>query len=127
MMKVILLTRKFLKTSSEKGEKYWKNTTLCGTHKPKKEYSLIKAYKKHILPRMEEIARQESEGGKYHVVFIEQEDVVGCHTNAEYITFKNEEFKNQKWLRRMQSPQSPLFNVNDLFYFIKLSMKISAE
>ena len=27
----------------------------------------------------------------------------------------------------MQSPQSPLFNVNDLFYFRKLSKEISAE
>ena len=50
---------------------------------------------------MEEIARQESEGGKYHVVFIEQEDGAGYHTNAEYIEYKNEEFKNRNWLRSM--------------------------
>ena len=55
---------------------------------------MIRAYKKHILPRMEEIAREESEGGKYHVVFIEQEYGAGCHTNAEYIEYKNREFKN---------------------------------
>ena len=76
---------------------------------------------------MEEIAREESEGGIYRVVFIEQEDGAGCHTSAEYIEFKNKEFNNRNWLRRMQSPQSPLFNVNDLFYFRKLSMEISAE
>ena len=112
----------------KKGEKYWKNKTLCGTNEHKiNQYSLITAYKKHILPRMDEIARQESDGGKYEVIFIEQEDGAGCHTSVEYQTFKDQEFKNRNWLRRMQSPQSPLFNVNDLFYFRKLSKEISAE
>ena len=111
----------------KKGEKYWKNKTLCGTNEPKtNQYSLIRAYKKHIFPRMEEIARQESEGGKYKIVFIEQEDGAGCHTNVEYQDFKDFEFKEQNWLRRMQSPQSPLFNVNDIFYFKKLIKEISA-
>ena len=41
--------------------------------------------------------------------------------------FKDKEFENRNWLRRSQSPQSPLFNVNDLFYFRKLSKEISAE
>ena len=76
---------------------------------------------------MDEIARQESDGGKYEVIFIEQEDGAGCHTSVEYQTFKDQAFKNRNWLRRMQSPQSPLFNVNDLFYFRKLSKEISAE
>ena len=63
----------------------------------------------------------------YDVVFIEQEDGAGCHNNAEYQEFKDEAFKKRNWLRRMQSAQSPLFNVNDLFYFRKLSKEISAE
>ena len=33
----------------------------------------------------------------------------------------------RNWLIRRQSPQSPLFNVNDLFYFRKISKEISAE
>ena len=61
------------------------------------------------------------------MIFIEQEDGAGCHTNTEYQTFKSDEFTKRNWLRRMQSPQSPLFNVNDLFYFRKLSKEISAE
>ena len=93
----------------------------------KNQFTLIGAYRKYIIPQMEEIARKESEGGKYHVVFIEQEDGAGCHTNAQYIGYKNKEFKNRNWLRRNQSPQSPLFNVNDLFYFRKLIKEISAE
>ena len=59
--------------------------------------------------------------------FFEQEDGAGCHNNVEYIKFKDKEFENRNWLRRSQSPQSPLFNVNDLFYFRKLSKEISAE
>ena len=35
---------------------------------------------------------EESECGKFNVIFIEQEDVAGCHTNAEYQNFKDEEF-----------------------------------
>ena len=46
--------------------------------------------------------------------------------SQEYIEFKNEEFNKRRWLRRNQSPQSPLFNVNDHFYFRKLSSEISA-
>ena len=61
------------------------------------------------------------------MVFIEQEDGAGCHTNAKYQKFKDEEFKNRNWLRRKQILQSPLFNVNDLFYFRKLIKEISAE
>ena len=68
---------------------------------------------------MEEIARRESKGGIYDVRFIEQEDGAGCHTFEEYIKLKDREVGNRNWLRRMQSPQSPLFNVNDLFYFKK--------
>ena len=111
-----------------KGELYWKNKTLCGTESTRDgQFSLIHAYKEHIIPQMEEIARQESEGGIFDVVFIEQEDGAGCHNNLEYTTFKDKEFENRNWLRRMQSPQSPLFNVNDLFYFRKLSREISSE
>ena len=61
------------------------------------------------------------------MVFIEQEDGSGCHTNTKDQKLKDKEFKNRNWFRRMQSPQSPLFNVNDLFYFRKLSKEISAE
>ena len=39
---------------------------------------------------------------------------------------KNKEFFKRKWLRQNQSPQSPLFNVNDQFYFRKLSKEISS-
>ena len=35
----------------------------------KTQFSLIKAYKDKIIPRMEEVARIESENGKYEVVF----------------------------------------------------------
>ena len=76
---------------------------------------------------MEEIARKESCGGLYDVVFFEQEDCAGCHMSEEYIEFKNVEFNKRGWLRRNQSPQSPLFNVNDHFYFRKLSKEISAK
>ena len=58
---------------------------------------------------------------------MEEEDGADCHTNVEYQTFKDVEFKNRNWLRRMQIPQSPLFNVNEMFYFRKLSKKISSE
>ena len=88
---------------------------------------MIRAYKEVIIPEMEKIQLQESENGKFNVVFIEQEDGAGCHNNDEYIKFKKEEFKKRNWLIRRQSPQSPLFNVNDLFYFRKLSKEISAE
>ena len=45
----------------------------------------------------------------------------------EYIEFKDQEFNKCNWLRRNQSPQYPLFNVNNHFYFRKLSSKISAK
>ena len=69
----------------KKGNYYWKNKTLCGTREPNEDqFSLIHAYEEGIIPRMEEIARKESCGGAYDVVFIEQEDGAGCHNNAEY-------------------------------------------
>ena len=61
------------------------------------------------------------------MIFIKQEDGAGSHQNVEYQTFKHDEFTKRNWLRRIQSPQLPLFNVNDLFYFRKLSKEISAE
>ena len=60
------------------------------------------------------------------MVFFEQEYCAGYHMSEEYVSFKEFEFKKRNWLRRNQSPQSPLFNVNDHFYFRKLSSKISA-
>ena len=83
----------------------------------KSQFSLIKAYKDEIIPRMEEIARIEIENGKYEVVFFEQEYSAGCHNSKEYNAFKDKEFSDRNWLRRSQSPQSPVFNVNDLFFF----------
>ena len=93
----------------------------------KKQFSLIDAYKEKIIPRMEEIARKESCGGLFDVVFFEQEDCAGCHMSDDYNDFKDWEFRKRKWIRRNQSPQSPLFNVNDQFYFRKLSCEISAK
>ena len=111
-----------------KGEMYWTNKTLCGTlHVKPTQFSLIHAYNDTIIPRMEEIARIESENGKYDVVFFEQEDSAGCHNSKEYNKFKDKEFSKRKWLRRCQSPQSPVFNINDHFYFRKLSKEISAQ
>ena len=37
---------------------------------------------------MEDIARKESENGKYDVIFYEQEDCPGVHKNTNYITWK---------------------------------------
>ena len=116
------------RTLSKKGELYWNNKTLCGTLETKdSQFSLIKAYEETIIPQMEEIARKESCGGLYNVVFFEQEDCAGCHMSDEYIAFKDKEFAKRNWLRRNQSPQSPCFNVNDQFYFRKLSNEISAN
>ena len=37
-----------------KGEYYWKNKTLCGTHEPNDDqFSLIRGYKDFIIPEME--------------------------------------------------------------------------
>ena len=78
----------------EKGKYYCRNKTLCGTREPNDDqFSLIRAYEEGIIPNMKEIARKESEGGKYEVIFIEQEDGAGCHTNAEYQSYKDEIFK----------------------------------
>ena len=111
-----------------KGQYYWKNKTLCGSNEPgDDQFSLIRAYREFIIPEMEKIQLKESEGGRFRVVFMEQEDGAGCHTSAEYQKFKEDEFTNRNWLRLRQSPQSPLFNVNDLFYFRKISTEISAE
>ncbi len=115
-----------------KGQPYWLNMTLAGSYrnekekKSRKQYTLIEAYEMHIIPAMEAIAREKSEGGKYRVVFHEQEDCAGCHNNAIYNRWKEFEFGKRNWIRRNQSPQSPLFNVNDHFYFRKLSKEISA-
>ena len=88
---------------------------MCGTRTPNEDqFSLIRAYEEGIIPRMEEIARKESNGGTYNVVFIEQEDGAGFHNNAEYQEFKYSYLNKRNCLRRMQSAQSPLFN--DLFY-----------
>ena len=46
--------------------------------------------------------------------------------SEDYVSFKEFEFKKRNWLHRNQSPQSPLFNVNDNCYFRKLSSEISA-
>ena len=52
------------------GNLYWTNKTLCGTtNNHDGQYSLIQAYNEIIFPKMEEIARAESEGGIYDVVF----------------------------------------------------------
>ena len=75
---------------------------------------------------MKNIARKESENGRYDVIFYEQEDCAGVHNSDVYIEWKNKEFNKRKWFRRNQSPQSPLFNVNDQFYFRKLSKEISS-
>ena len=76
--------------------------TLCGTDQVKEgQFSFIHAYRETIIPQMEEIARRESKGGIYDVRFIKQEDGSGCHTSEEYIKFKNREFGNRNWLRRM--------------------------
>ena len=75
---------------------------------------------------MENIARKESENGRYDVIFYEQEDCAGVHNSDVYIEWKNKEFNKRKWFRRNQSPQLPLFNVNDQFYFRKLSKEISS-
>ena len=110
-----------------KGQYYWKNKTLCGSNEPgDDQFSLIRAYREFIIPEMEKIQLKESEGGRFRVVFMEQEDGAGCHTSAEYQKFKEDEFTNRNWLRLRQSPQSPLFNVNDRFYFRKLSKEISS-
>ena len=109
------------------GNFYWENKTLCAHNKPKKkQFSLIHAYRDTIIPAMENIARKESENGRYDVIFYEQEDCAGVHNSDVYIEWKNKEFNRRKWLRRNQSPQSPLFNVNDQFYFRKLSKEISS-
>ena len=110
------------------GEFYWENRTLCGkqTAKKGKQYSLVDAYKNIIIPAMEEIARKESDNGRYNVIFYEQEDCAGVHKNQFYIKWKTKEFDKRGWLWRNQSPQSPLFNVNDQFYFRKLSKEISS-
>ena len=52
---------------------------------------------------MKEIAREGRQGGKNQVVHIEQEYGAGFHNNAEYQKFKDEVFKEENWLRRMQS------------------------
>ena len=75
---------------------------------------------------MEKIAEEESENGTFDVIFYKQEYCAGCHKNEEYIKWKNEDLRKIKWLRRDQSPQSPLFNVNYQFYFRKLSKEISS-
>ena len=85
----------------------------------KKNFSLIHAYRDTIIPQIEEITRKESKGGIYDVRFIQQEDGAGCYTSEEYMNFKNRELKKRNWLRRMQSPQSPLFNVNDIYIYFE--------
>ena len=90
----------------KKGNLYWTNKTLCGTRNVSEgQFSLIHAYEKVIIKQMEEIARIESDGGIYDVVFFEQEDGSGCHNNEEYIRFKEREFDQRGWIRRSQSPQ----------------------
>ena len=107
------------------GEYYWENYTLCGSANPgDKQFSLINAYKNVIFPKMDATAEEESENGTCDVIFYEQEDCAGYHKNEEYIKWKNNEFRRRNWLRKNQSPQSPLFNVNDQFYFRKLSKEI---
>ena len=77
---------------------------MCCTREPNDDqFSLIRAYEEGIIPSMKEIARKESEGGKYEVIFIEQEDGAGCHTNAEYQLYKDEVLKENNWIRCMQS------------------------
>ena len=86
----------------KKGDYYWKNKTLCGKNNPKeKQFSLIRAYKEFIIPEMEKIQQQESENGKFNVIFIEQEDGEGCHNSDEYITFKKEEFTKRNWFHNL--------------------------
>ena len=88
MIFFIYLKTSFFSSYLKKGEYYWRNKTLCGTREPNNDqFSLIRAYEEGIIPSMKEIAQKESEGGKYEVIFIEQEDGAGCHNNAEYQTF----------------------------------------
>ena len=60
------------------------------------------------------------------MIFYEQEDCAGVHKNENYIKWKTKEFDKRGWLRRNQSPQSPLSNVNKKFYFRKVSKEISS-
>ena len=50
---------------------------------------MIRAYRDTIIPAMENIARKESENGRYDVIFYEQEDCAGVHNSDVYIEWKN--------------------------------------
>ena len=64
-----------------KGQPYWLNMTLAGSYKnerekkSRKQYTLIEAYEMRIIPAMEAIAREESEGGNIELFFMSKKIV----------------------------------------------------
>ena len=85
---------------------------------------MVEAYKTYTIPTMEVFSKKESEGSVYDVVFHEQEYGARCHNDRKYNKWKDAEFAKINWMRRKQSPHSPLFYVNNHFYFHRHSKEI---
>lgn len=109
---------------------YWKNLELTGASegtKKKRKFSKLKCQKDTLIPAMDETAQRLSEGGRYKVIFVYQEDNAGLNQHKDYQQYLCRALRTRGWLVFRQPPQSPLFNICDRRYFPKSSKQVSQE
>ena len=103
------------------GDEYYYDCETVGSLKNERslKFSLLKLWKKKLIPRLDQIAMEIS-----GIVWF-QHDGAGAHENAALIDFLKEEFNKRGWVFIPQPPRSPLTNVNDLQLFPSLSKAVS--
>lgn len=85
----------------KKGEPYFKGCEITGLKRgteKKPKVALTDVWGDTILPDMDRHAQRLSEGGRYKVVFVSQEDNAGPHTCEVYRAFKRLQFAMRGWL-----------------------------
>jgi hypothetical protein len=103
------------------GDEYYHDCETVGSMKDdtKKKFSLLKLWRKKLLPRLEQLAND------INGIIWYQHDNAGAHDNVALVKFLEEEFERRGWIFIPQPPRSPLTNVNDLQLFPSLSKAIS--
>ena len=112
------------------GQDYFKSCELTdskeGTMK-KPKISLLKVYKEHIIPDLEEkIVRRFNNNGNRKIVIIKQEDGAGLHQDKMYLKEMQQMIDERGWILFCQPSQSPVTNVHNVCIFPMMSKKVSS-
>ena len=112
-----------------KGNDYWQNFELNGSKEgteKKPKISLLKLYEDIIVPDIErKVVDRFSEGGKYKVIIVKQEDSAGLHQDKTYVARMEAIFKERDWILFNQPSQSLVTNVHDSCIFPMMSKYVS--